>query len=241
MSKVFDKFFSFIRRYENTHNATCDLCAREVFREERICDACMNTLPFHAGEVCPFCGRSVREAGTCIECKHKPLKTHRARSVMVHEGEAVRAVVRFKNGDKYLYRALAALLANVARSEFADIDVVIGVPMTEVAQKRRGYNQAYLLAEEVARLIGKPYRVPTIKVRDSAEQKSLGREAREENLRGCFRVTDRAGVKGKKVLIIDDTLTTGSTSSELARVLYAAKCERVDLLTVTSVPMFLEK
>ena len=76
---------------------------------------------------------------------------------------------------------------------------------------------------------------PAEKTRETEGQKFLGRKEREENLKGCFHVRDRKSVRGKRVLIVDDTLTTGATANELAGALLRAGAAEVGLITVTSV------
>lgn len=232
------KFFDFLRRrikrYDDAHNFTCDVCGREVFGGERVCAQCMGTLPFRDKTVCPFCGRRVKEAGVCLECKKKPLGVEKARSVFVHEGEAARLVLRFKQGEKYLYRTAAELALPLAKREFEDADLIAFVPMTEKAEKRRGYNQSRLFAAELAARWGKELYDGVEKRRETGAQKALGRAEREKNLEGCFHVTDRKGIKGRRVLIVDDVLTTGATVSELADVFKRAKAEKVYALTLTS-------
>ncbi|MGN1077967.1 MAG: ComF family protein [Candidatus Gallimonas sp.] len=232
--KFFEKLSARIAEYDEKNNFTCDVCGREVFGGERICLKCASLLPWNNGAVCPFCGRKVREEGGCLECKEKPLRTEKARSVFTHEGEAAALVLRFKSGKKYLFRTLCDLLLPVYEREFAEADGFVFVPMTDKALKKRGYNQSRLLAEELARRTGKPFLDVSVKTRESAPQKTLGRREREKNLEGCFRVTDRAAVKGKTLLLADDTLTTGATSSELADRLLRAGAKKVFLLTVTS-------
>lgn len=236
MMDFFRKLFSGFERYQKAHNYTCDFCGREVFANERVCAVCMKTLPWNRGAICPFCGRKVGEAGACLECKEKPLKTETARSAFVHEGEAMRFVLRLKRGERYLAYTGAQILLPVAREEFPQADLLTFVPMTKKALKKRGYNQSCLLAKELARLLQKPLFSSLSKVKETAAQKTLKRREREENLQGCFRIDDRAEIKGKNVLIVDDTLTTGSTSSELAATLLKAGAQKVFLLTLTSVP-----
>ena len=67
--KLFDFLSEKIKRYDDTHNFTCDVCEREVFAGERVCDKCLKALPLNNGEVCPLCGRKVGEAGVCLDCK----------------------------------------------------------------------------------------------------------------------------------------------------------------------------
>ncbi len=225
-----------IYAFERTHNPTCDLCEREVFEGEGICAACKEILPFHRGAVCSLCGRTVGEEGICLECKQKPLSVQKARSLFDYEGEAAALVLRYKKGARYLAFTLAKLLAPLAQEEFAHSQLLVGVPMTERAQKKRGYNQAQLLAREVALLLGKDCAEPVKKVKESRAQKSLSRREREKNLADSFRVADRAAVRGKDILLVDDALTTGSTVSAIAQRLYRAGARRVDCVTVCSVP-----
>lgn len=235
MMKRLDQLRERIKRYRNTHNFTCDLCGREVFENERVCAQCLKMLPWNHGEVCPFCGRRVKEAGACVECKQKPLQVQKARSVFLHEGEAARLVRGFKGGKKYFYRTCAELSAPLFKNEFADTELITCVPMTERAEKRRGYNQSRLFAEELSRLVGTPYLETAVKRRETQSQRQLSRTARESNLEGCFHVIARKEVAGKRVLIADDTLTTGATVSELAAALKRAGAKTVYALTVTGV------
>lgn len=233
--KIWTKLRERLRAYDDAHNFTCDICGREVFGGERVCEGCFRALEWNDKTVCPFCGRRVKEPGACLDCKEKPLSVRKARSVCVHEGEAARLVVRFKRGAKYLYRTLAELSVPLADREFPEVDMLVGVPMSEKAQKKRGYNQSALFAERLAELLQKTYAQPVSKPRETASQKFLGRREREKNLEGCFHVDDRKAVKGKKILIVDDTLTTGATVSELASALKRAGAADVTALTFTSV------
>ncbi|MDE7453570.1 MAG: ComF family protein [Clostridia bacterium] len=231
---IFGKAIAFITGYDDAHNFTCDVCGREVFDNEHVCEKCKKQLPY-IQTCCPFCGRRVKEEGTCLDCKQKPLTTDKARSVFTHEGEAMRLVVRYKKRDRYLYRALAELALPKLTKEFPDCELITSVPMTDRSRRKRGYNQSKLLAEELAKRCGKAYLDTATKQRETQQQKTLGRQEREKNLQGCFRVIDRTAVKDKTVLIIDDTLTTGSTVSELASVLKKAGTKTVYALTMTSV------
>ncbi len=234
--KLLERLFERLRKYDDAHSFTCDLCGAEVFFGERVCERCLRELPFNDGKICPLCGRKVGEAGVCLECKRKPLGVTRARSVFTYDGEAVRLVSRFKRGKKYLYRTAADFMTPIAEREFPEADSVTFVPMTERAEKRRGYNQSRLLAEELSRRTALAFLDCAVKTRETAPQKSLGRREREENLTGTFHVFDRKSVRGRKILILDDIMTTGATASVLSDALKRAGADELFLLTVTSVP-----
>ena len=223
-----------IERYDESHNFTCDLCGREVFSNERVCNVCTRALPWNNGAVCPFCGRKTGEAGICLDCKESRIQVDKARSCCTHEGEAAHLVLKMKR-TKYLYRAMAELAQPLAAAEFSDADAFTFIPMTKTAEKKRGYNQSRLFAGDLARRCGKECVTVAEKIRETDAQKFLGRKEREENLKGCFRITQKAAVAGKRILIVDDTLTTGATSGELAKALRKAGAEKVYLITFTSV------
>ncbi len=214
-------------------NYTCDICGREVFSGERVCEACRAALPAIA-LCCPLCGRRVKEAGICLECKRSPLTVDTARSGYTHEGEAARLVVRFKRGSKYLYRTLAELSLPRFLEAFPQADALCYIPMTPAAEKKRGYNQARLFAEELSRRTGLPV-IHAEKTRETGAQKELGRDARQENLKNAYRLTEKGAAKGKCVVIVDDTMTTGATVCEMGRVLRKAGAARVCAFTFTSV------
>lgn len=215
-------------------NFTCDICGREVFDGARICKACLASLPVIT-LCCPLCGRRVNEAGVCLECKDRRIAAEMCRSVYVYEGEAARLVTRYKDGARYLAGTIASLMLSVLTREFADADALVPVPMTDAARRRRGFDQVRLLAERLSERCGKPVLAAAVKQRETAPQKTLSRREREKNLAGCFHVKERAAVRGKTLLIVDDTLTTGATINALADVLLRAKAKKVYAITLTSV------
>lgn len=232
---VFKALSRQVRLYDREHNFTCDICGRELFTGDRVCPVCLKALPRIEPPFCPLCGRKVGEEGICLECKQEPPKTDLARSVLLHEGEAERLIVRFKRGEKFLMHTHAFLLLPKLKECFPEADGLVFVPMTKKAEKKRGYNQSRLLAEELSARSGVPMLDVAVKQRETAPQKRLGRRERQKNLEGCFHISDRAAVKKKKHVIVDDTFTTGATTGELADALKRAGAAAVYALTVTSV------
>jgi ComF family protein len=132
-----------------------------------------------------------------------------------------------------LLRTLLGLLERclLEREPAFPWDAVAAVPMRGALRRERGFNQAELLAAGVARLARKPFLKDALSVRGPARQQArLGRKEREENVRDLFGASPAAA--GKKVLLVDDILTTGQTASECARALKRAGAARVDVLVV---------
>ena len=96
----------------------------------------------------------------------------------------------------------------------------------------RGYNQSELLAKEIARVWGVPVKGVVRRVKDTAPQAGLSNSKRRLNVRGAFRLRDGANVKGLRVLLVDDVLTTGATASACAGVLKRAGAKRVAVAAV---------
>ncbi|MDE5558334.1 MAG: double zinc ribbon domain-containing protein [Ruminococcus sp.] len=112
--------------------------------------------------------------------------------------------------------AFGACLADVLKNNNISekTDIIVPVPMSDESRQRRGYNQSELIAETVSAEINKPVKCIVRKIRETKEQKSLRRAGRKLNLRDAFQVTEN--ITGKRILLIDDICTTGSTLSEIA-------------------------
>ncbi|MDE7181448.1 MAG: ComF family protein [Clostridia bacterium] len=213
---------------------TCDICGIEIF-EGRLCKDCLKTVTFNDKAVCPVCGRKTVRPEICLECKADLPKFKKAASPIVYENGGAELVLKFKNGNGYLKEHFASLMASKLK-DFSAFDCIVYVPMTKSAEKRRGYNQARLLAESLSDKIGVPWiKEAVIKTADTPEQKTLTKKQRIANLTGCFKVAKRNEVKDKTVLIVDDVLTTGATCEAMAKKLLSAGAKQIYLATVASV------
>lgn len=186
-----------------------------------------------AGSVCPACAavlprlaRQRREGASFGVCA-VPLR---------YEGMAREAILRLKfRGRRGAAAGLGALLAQCAAEELGgQFDTVTWAPVSERRGRERGYDQAYLLARAAARLWdAKPARL-LVKRRDNPPQSGLSASARRANVLGAYAVADAEAVRGARVLLVDDVITTGATLAECARVLRDAGAQSVVCACVAS-------
>ena len=184
---------------------------------------------------CACCGRViVPSALFCPECLAALPKTVYERSAvggflcsaaLLYEEPYSTALKRFKFHSK-------------PRERFAgkDFDAVTCVPMTRLAVFKRGYNQSEELARACAKLMALPFEPVLEKYRSNAPQRTLNRSQRAKNVRGVFRIRKSHSVTGKRYLLIDDVITTGSTLGECARVLKTGGCSEVCCAVLCTTP-----
>ncbi|MDE6597538.1 MAG: ComF family protein [Clostridia bacterium] len=227
-------FLKFLSETVFPRSFTCDICGIETF-ESNFCPDCLKTVTFNNKVTCPVCGRKTVRPEICIECKADTPLYKKAYSPLVYENGVITLIAKFKNSGGYLKEYFADIMAE-SLSSLSDFDCIVYVPMTQKALKKRGYNQAELLAKSLSERLQKPViKDALIKEKDTAEQKTLSRKERAQNLYGCIKVAMRAEVKGKKVLLVDDILTTGATAQVICKKLLAAGAERIYLATAASV------
>lgn len=219
-------------------NLTCSVCGRESFSGDTICDGCKSILPYNDSAICDHCGRqTVYPTEYCDFCKGKQSYLELCRSAFVYEEPIGQVVRRLKyNGEKYLAEELAEHLKKCFLKDMRYADGIVYVPTSQKRIKERGYNQSFLLAKELAKKIEVPLLEGVIvKTRETKSQVGLTEKQRKENLQGSFKVTDKSAVEGKRILVVDDVLTTGTTVETMARVLSKAGASQIIALTVASV------
>jgi ComF family protein len=144
--------------------------------------------------------------------------------------------LRFKfAGFLYAGRALSDLLLETFEKHFEaeDFDRIVPIPIHDRRLAARGFNQAVILVERVAFATGIPFdRFTFRKMRDTRPQVGLSRRERIANLKGSFGVAHKEQVQGRRILLIDDVATTGSTIQEASRTLLKAGAVRVDALVL---------
>jgi ComF family protein len=195
----------------------------------------------HYGPVCQVCGRFLfyknQASISCLECQTKKPSLARHRSLGPYSGKLKEIIILFKyKGYEVLSQHLAALLYQNFGSGnglFSEIDFILPVPLYPRKEKARGFNQAELLARQLSKLSGLPMLNRTlVKIKNTPAQVSLEAKERELNLRGAFAVRKPGKIRGRKLLVVDDVYTTGTTLGECASVLQKAGAEEIRALTL---------
>lgn len=173
----------------------------------------------------------------CDTCKNFFVSVDVARSVFDYTDDVRFLIRKFKfDGAKHLATPFAKYMLPIMLKNFPRADAMIFVPMTKKAYKKRGYNQTELLAKELFVQTNLPILDVVVKKRETKNQVKLKRAERLKNLQDAFSVTDKTAIAGKRILIIDDVLTTGATAETIAKLLKEKGAAMVYLITVASVP-----
>ncbi len=189
----------------------CPYCERVIDKTEYACENCKKQFP----------------APSVIKCCTGGFQ---CTSPFPYEGIFKDAVsnLKFKNCGSYS-KQLSFVLVNSIVESFpqSNFDIITCVPMHKKHLKIRGYNQAKLLAEECSKIMNIPYADTLEKFKENKIQHTLKAKERAENVRGVYRVINKSSVKGKKILLIDDIVTTGNTLGECAKTLMKSGCKSV--------------
>lgn len=220
----------------------CLGCGTVVAEPGTLCPQCWGKISFLGPPFCHACGHPFEvEAGPAAEalcgpCLLAPPPWQRARAVMRYDRDSKPLILRFKHADRLEgASAFARWMARAGDDLLADAQVIVPVPLHRWRLLARRYNQSALLALALARVSGVGA-VPDalLRLRRTQVQGHLDRDQRHRNVKGAFAVADRRrdAITGRRVLLIDDVLTTGATAAECCRTLLAGGAQSVDVLTL---------
>lgn len=216
---------------------TCNVCGREIFGGY-FCEDCETALPKIKEARCAHCGRKTAYfTERCDSCSGRETYFEKARSVYEYDGSVKKLITDLKyEGKKYIAEIFGTVLSDLYFESGFDCDFCVFVPMSDERATSRGYNHALLIAKEFSRLSGVPLRRDVIvKSRETVQQMRLSREERQENLKGSFAIKNRKEIIGKRVLLIDDVMTTGATAESVCGLLIKNGASSVFVLTAASV------
>lgn len=222
---------------------SCPGCRRLTGSAGGLCVECWSTVRFLEEPWCERLGTpfpyDLGHGAVSAPAIADPPAFDRARSAVAYEGIVPNLVHALKYGDRTeLASMMGGWMTRAGRELLGDADALVPVPLHRRRLFGRRYNQAALLAGEIARRSAAAYRpMWLVRRRPTAQQVGLSREARADNVRNAFAVPDaaRSAVKGARIIVIDDVLTTGATVEAVARTLRRAGAGRVDVLTFARV------
>lgn len=219
----------------------CHICRSFIpdASELHICRACRENMPLVVSPLCTVCGIPFAGAGDdhiCGRCLTNPPHFDYARAHLLHEGSARHLIHAFKYRYKtHLRRPLTLLALEGVAGFIAEQkpDLIVPVPLHRLRLRRRGFNQAVLLGKFFSARLSLPMRTKgLLRIRQTEPQIELSGEERRSNVKGAFAVSDPVCVNGRRILLLDDVMTTGSTVNECAKELKKAGALSVIVITI---------
>ena len=198
----------------------CPFC-RAILKDHEtlLCGRCRKELPWTCGAAQK---QSFRHVESCV-------------SPLYYEGDVRRSLLRYKFGGLSVYAPkYAELMCGCIERNGLSFDLISWTPLGRKRLRKRGYDQAKLLACELSERLEKPCAQLLIKTKDNPPQSGTGSaEKRRANVSGVYRVTEPGLVKDRRILLVDDIVTTGATISECAKELKTAGAKCVCAATLS--------
>lgn len=228
MLKIIDEWLKLI------YPVSCLFCGKE--NSYPLCTNCFKRIDLIENLRCSQCGKpTLYETENCRECKNKKFIFRQARSIGLYRGVLKELIYKFKyHRHKELAIFFAELMAEIILREasFFNSDYLTFVPMNKSKKRKRGYNQAELMATELSKIVKIPSLDLLKQIRLTQDQSQLSPEQRRINVRGAFSLKDGVDLKKKKVILIDDVFTTGYTLNECSKMLRRAKAAEIRTFTI---------
>lgn len=212
----------------------CPGCGLIVDDVHSFCHECWKQVEFLGNSGCRTCGLPLQatDIDECAACLAAPPRIARIRSAVAYDEISRGLAIRLKYGRKVaIARTMARYMAPLVEARDGD-RVLIPVPLHRTRLWRRGFNQSALVARELSRRLNIDTDLFALRrIRPTPPLKGMSPLQRRRTVAGAFKVSDRARVQGKTVILIDDVLTTGSTAEACAGTLKRAGAQRVELIS----------
>lgn len=214
----------------------CMVCGKLLVKETGLCTACKKEVTWLKEPLCMCCGKPLLKetAEYCPDCEKTPRGFDGGRGVFAYHSSMGQAVLDLKNGGKqenavFLGKCMAACIGPLF--SYWRPDCIVPIPLDKKKYRKRGYNQAELLADAVGARLGVPVEKKLLlRHPGGKEQKKLGRMARKRGQQGVFYTMEKEKLPDR-ILLVDDIYTTGSTLEAAALTLKQAGAEKVWFVT----------
>ncbi|TDX58891.1 ComF family protein [Orenia marismortui] len=217
----------------------CPVCQREFDHGKiNLCDKCLDQIEFIKEDYCIECGKLIfSNQKICFDCKQNNHFFNKARTVSVYEDGMKEYIKLFKyNKYRNLKEPLGDLLTIYIERfyNYKNFDYITYIPVHETRLNERGFNQAYLLAKRVSINLRIPLISTLCRKEDTEKQSKLSRKERLLNLHNKFEIKLKRGLQSKKILLIDDIYTTGTTVDEASKILLTEGVEDIKIITLAA-------
>ena len=226
--------------------AICLTCDALVEAPGLLCPDCFNATRFIGEPCCIQCGQGFAHeaeggaSGVCAACRDDPPAWRQARAALCYDAQSRRIILPLKYQDRTeIASALARHMARAGATLLDEADLLVPVPLHRARLRARRYNQSALLARAIGRRSGHPIVLDALRrLRNTRPLAGRSPEARRREVSQAFalRASRAALVQGRRVLLVDDILTTGATAGACARTLLESGAAQVDLLVAARVP-----
>ena len=201
------RFYEWFEKTFFPWDACCNVCKSEVPLKNGLCDKCTSSLKKISGLRCEKCLDLINTSGLCAECLERLPDYEKLYCTFTYSDPLKKLLYSFKFGDA---RYLSHVLAPLMQVEDNGYDLIIPVPLSKKTFRKREYNQAFLLAEELSKRLSVPVACDVLKKNDSASSMArLDKKERRKNIKGLFYFDKK--LSGETVLLVDDICTTGET------------------------------
>lgn len=233
--KILTKFMDAV--YPESIYCNCCESIIDKTRSYGICDKCISKINWATDKTCAKCGKVIEgewQNSLCADCMEADHSFDKGITCAEYGVYTRTIVFSLKySGKTYIAKDIAKAMRDKLSLENTEYDIIVPVPISKKKLKDRGFNQASLICRYLSKFVGKDLVDGLTRIKETTAQRGLGKIDRYVNLQGAFGVKKyfRDKLKGKKVLLVDDIYTTGSTVDQCSKALGDCGVESINVIT----------